>query len=762
MKHFTNVVGMLCLLLSGASVFAQVCDCEAPGNCDAVIDLNIKSIYTDAELRALVGNPANLGGKKFCLRGGQYAHRAQFTGVTGASGNPVIFKNCDGLVEITGTGTNAILFTDAKYVSLVGNSCSAAPDNIKYGFRARSDIQNIVCFLTSATGKMTDIEVAWLDVGGDSGNQGDAGIKILDQPGCDTDTISNRNDPRRWIIRNLSVHDNYVHNTGDEGFYIGKGDGWYADGGFDPLSSCPTTRTFSNSIKGVRIYNNITNHTGWDGLQLKDADNDVKVYNNYITDFGVDLKDTQNEGLVLGHGSIGDVYNNTIINGSGWGFFYKGLGDLNFYNNLIVNTGAEAIYLNGHETHASQALDFIRLVNNTIVKTGSVGVVLSNYETIVPERVAVNNIVAGVNASSPVFSGNYSEKAYNREDRDANAIQFKTYNSSTPQDFLDNDYHLQQTSPAIDAGKDASVYGFAGFGTDFDGASRNYNNAWDIGRYEFHGDGSSSDLELFINAGGDTYIETLTGGGTKTWEGDRPHATLDGGYAPTFWTGSEAAFGGANNTGIPNQVLGTSRYTSINYPANNTIHYSIPVPSAGDYEVQMYFARKNADTWGANFRKFNIYIENTLITASAPFDVFAMCGSGACKFSASPYVANVTDGALDIKLVAVSGGEAMINAIAVNGPVGGSSMMAFEEPVTMVYPNPASDHIEILPQANKVVRSVKIFNAQQQLVWKDENLISGDAGKTIDISGLNNNQLYIMHLRTEKGVEVIKFFKRSK
>jgi hypothetical protein len=751
MKHFTMLT-MVCLsILYSPDLLAQ---CACSGNCDFTITTATSDVdFTASELKTLLG-VTSLAGKRICIQAGTYTNkRITFRNVEGTASQPVIIKNCGGQVIINNQGNptamNAIVMWDVKYIKLLGNSCAAAPDNIQYGIRAKSNA-NYVEASALATGGITDIEMAWLDIGADPGGTntaGAAGVKIIDQPGCDQDTISNRNSPNRKVIRNILVHDNYIHNTGDEGIYIGKGDSWYPAGGFP--TDCPSTRSWSNSIKGARIYNNRIENTGWDGLQLKDGDEDVKIYNNDIRNYGLANNGAQNEGMVLGAGVVGDVYHNLIINGTGWGLFYKGLGNLNFHNNLIANTGEDGMYLNGNEGVTTAANSYLRIVNNTIVKTGQAGVTMFNYNTLT-SRILVNNIIAEVDASSNVVDGTFTEKNFNLENRDASQLLFVNYEESAPGDFLTNDYHLQQGSPAVDAGKDASVYPVAEITYDFDGTPRNFNGAYDIGCYEYNSDG----LVLLIDAGGN---------GFNDWEADNPHSTLDNSIL-TYTTGSQASFFGANATSAPDEVLGTYRY---NLNAGTTIRYNIPVPVSGeDYEVELFFARKNADTWTSGARRFNIIIEGQSLTT---YDVYDQGGPGGTGASSYTHTATVNDGMLEVKLVAVGSAHSMINAIRIEGPVGSEMQSRIDpevvpdpaEETSGIFPNPAYDHINITSARDEIV-GVKITSVQNEVHLSAPLHIKAGESRRLDISGLHENQMYIVHLQSVKGVRTFKLLKVAK
>jgi hypothetical protein len=294
------------------------------------------------------------------------------------------------------------------------------------------------------------------------------------------------------------------------------------------------------------------------------------------------------------------------------------------------------------------------------------------------------------------------------------------------------------------------VYPVDSIAYDFDQNARNYNGAYDVGCYEY----INSSMSLFVNSGG---------AANGSWEADLPHATLDNTYN-TYVTGSTSAFGGTNNTTAPSQVLGTYRYT---LDAGTTIRYNIPVPASGDYEVELYFARKTADTFVSGQRRFNIFLEGqNLVT----YDVYDQGGVNGTAASSYTHTVTVNDGMLEVKLVAVNGAHSMINAIRVEGPVetqGQSQEMAevVEPELTQerpgVYPNPARDYITVTSPGEDI-HGIRIISAQREVYSSGPLELKAGESKQIDISQLPENQLYIIHLQSRKGIMRFKFVKGTK
>lgn len=723
MKLFTLLCPVVCcLLLCSTDVFAQ-CECSA-ANCDYYIEPGMPNyaFYAD-ELKAAMG-VTDLSGKRICIKAGNYTSRILFWYVEGSAQAPVTIKNCGGQAVVDGGTQSSILLWDSKFIKLTGDACSAAPENIKYGIRAKSATNYVEA--KAVRGRISDIEIAFLDIGADNGTVGAAGIKIIDEPGCDEDTIANRNDPRRKMIRNVLIHDNYIHNIGLEGTYIGKG-GWYF-GGTGKCSFDTSIKSYAVSLKNVRIYNNIIENTGWDGMQLKDADENVKIYNNRISHYGVVNNGGQNEGMVLGSGVVADVYNNSIINGSGWGFHYTGLGYLNFYNNIIVNSGQTGMFLNGAEVEVPQPNGYIRVLNNTIVKTGTNGISISKYDY-VPGRILINNIIAEVNPAFPPVTWGFTEKSHNLENRDAADLKFVRYAENSTADYLTNDYHLSQGSPAIDFGKNLSAYNIT---QDFDGKPRNYNGTYDIGAYEYEGvsgPGSGTDdgtpWELFINAGGLEYAQTIADAPTRLWEQDRNHRTLDT-YYKSYGTGSTSSFAGANTTGAPGQVLGTYRFTNA---TGAIIQYKIPVPFAsGTYDVEVFFARKSSDTYASGYRRFNIVAEGQTLTT---WDVYDKGGADGKAASSYAFTTAALDGVLELRFVPVPGAFAQVNAIAIKKQAPPQTIPGGDPPAT-------SSLLINAGGTEQTDDDLNAWDADKPHPFLDTSVKTYETGSTSSFAGPNN------------------------
>ena len=127
-------------------------------------------------------------------------------------------------------------------------------------------------------------------------------------------------------------------------------------------------------MRNVEIAYNIIDKTTWDGIQLSNATTGNKIHHNTVTNFGTVNAYGQQAGILLGANTAGDIYDNTIKNGTGNGIQNFGFGLNKIYNNQLENVGrngtdrgVEAIFCNDvlvtTETRPKQQ---IQATDNTI------------------------------------------------------------------------------------------------------------------------------------------------------------------------------------------------------------------------------------------------------------------------------------------------------------------------------------------------------------------------------------------------------------
>ncbi len=384
-----------------------------------------------------------------------------FTNIVGTMANPVIIKNCGGVATIDSDGSFGMKFRNSKHFKLVGNGSKD-----KYGIKVSTQSGFFVLmeyFTNSFT--ISNIEVAGNEPNGKGENSGFSGIGIKTSPYQDCDLFADET-RQAWIMRDIEVSDNYIHDTGGEGLYMGHG--FYTG---RKERDCNQV-TYSHSIQNVRIFDNIIENVGFDGIQIKNADRNVEVFNNQIKGFGMRDEGAHNEGLFIGEGSTGEYYNNLIMNGTGNGIQYQGMGNVDIFNNVIVNVGDNGFF-GAHGQFVYRIPNgYHNIMNNTFVNIGKVGFTFYNDDGGVKRL--LNNVFAGV-AGDMTSKGAELDSAYNLFTQDVESLGFM--------DAENGKLRLKSGSPLIDAGVDITCE--LGVIFDFKEDPRPTGNATDIGAFEF-------------------------------------------------------------------------------------------------------------------------------------------------------------------------------------------------------------------------------------------------------------------------------------
>ena len=287
----------------GSAHFLQAQDC----GCNHVISppaSRATSLVVDGEALGIKR------GETICISAGFY-NQIRFIKITGEPGNPVTIKNCGGIVEI-GDAVNfgrwyAVDIGLSKYVRFTGSGVASTRYGIKLGKSGDTALK---------IGGSTDIEVDHIDIG----NANFAGIMAKSDYGGKVPV----NAPE---MNNINIHDNYIHDTRGEGMYIGE------------------TRTPGQDFRHLEIWNNVVTRTGLDLIQVANAIEDVHVHHNVMANGGLRKIFGQNKGLQIGDNSVGQYYNNFIINSASNFMIVMGSGDIDIYNNYLQGAGDPAFFI---------------------------------------------------------------------------------------------------------------------------------------------------------------------------------------------------------------------------------------------------------------------------------------------------------------------------------------------------------------------------------------------------------------------------------
>jgi hypothetical protein len=411
-----------------------------------------------ANTHLIDGKALNLKpGAIICLNASTLYKNLQFKNIVGSATQPIIIKNCGGTATLTATGLSfGVKFISSKYFRITGGNTS----NVRSIKINGAHIGMTLDYLS------TDFEVDHIEVA----NSGFAGIMAKTDPSCDNATIR-----QNFTMTNVSFHDNYVHHSGGEGFYIGNSF-------YEGVNNTSCGLRLPHEIHNVKIYNNLVQYSGWEGIQLGCATKGASVYGNRIENYGTANVTNQSNGVQLGGGTGGLFYNNFIKNGPGNGLIVLGLGDNIIHDNVIVNAGSHGIFC---DERYSPGPGF-KFLNNTIINPKGDGIRL--YADLVPMNVIMNNVI--------VNPGTYSTYMFPRTGNDAYVyklsgnVKVQMSNnyftrSITAPKFVNAgayNYRLSSTSPLINKGKSISTYNIA---KDFYQQTRLKGTLYDIGASEY-------------------------------------------------------------------------------------------------------------------------------------------------------------------------------------------------------------------------------------------------------------------------------------
>jgi hypothetical protein len=269
--------------------------------------------------------------------------------ITNHGGQVVIGFNPDGnYIWSFGGGANWILtgrydeVSQTGDVGFPGHACGNYADSAgRYGIISDDDYALSAPYLHMglAVGDATDFEIEYVEVA----RSGFAGIRLLNHPDGGTDKP----------MRNVKVHDVYVHDTAGEGFYFG----W-------------TGGAPSNLFTNLQIYNCRILRTGNEALQIQDLGDGTHVHDNTIISGGLHWFDNglgryqDNLSQISTREGTIEIDHNVFIDGAGSlvSFWSQPQGDdgdrhVSFHDNYFGNAASIGVYLGG-EAAATSSFSF--------------------------------------------------------------------------------------------------------------------------------------------------------------------------------------------------------------------------------------------------------------------------------------------------------------------------------------------------------------------------------------------------------------------
>jgi hypothetical protein len=406
-----------------------------------------------------------LPGDTICINGGLRSYLL-FKNIIGTSSQPIVIINRNSKSIIDTDHFYGVKFSGCRHIKFIGTSSENQPYGIKInrvGNGAGISVDDL----------STNIEIAHIEIA----NTALGGIYAKTDPNCTF--VATRD---KFTMYNLSIHDCYLHDIEDEGFYVGssKFTGQY-------LPDCDTT-VLPHFIHGVNIYNNIIERTGWDGIQVSSSPENCRIFNNIIRNDSYRETHNQMSGILIGGGSNCDCYNNQIFDGKGDGIDVFGFGTMKLYNNLIVRAGKSyqpenssaarhGIFI-GNSPDGAPAV--LHLMHNSIINPKTNGIRFFNSNT--SNNLIFNNII-----TSPGDFSTIGNRAYFNSDFQQNIFSIRN-NLFTEQpteiqfmNLSSDNYDLKPSSPAVNTGFFA---GLNAVSYDLLNRPRPHNSGYDIGAFE--------------------------------------------------------------------------------------------------------------------------------------------------------------------------------------------------------------------------------------------------------------------------------------
>ena len=423
-------------------------------NCDHIIkpDPELGPQFVD-------GNDFDIKpGQVICLEAGTY-YSLEMKNFAGEPGNRITIQNCGGKASLS-----RLRLENSQHFRLTGTGV----EGMRYGIFIDGRISDRTDGLSISIFS-TDFEVDNLEFAHTKG----AAFHMVMRPECDPATQRGN-----FVVENVDVHHNYVHDVGTEGFYMGHTSyyGTEIDCGGEKKEVFPVL------LESIKVHDNIFRDTGWDAIQVSSAERlpGALIYNNRIYNYGTENIATQAAGIVIGGGSSARVYNNWIEKGGTGGIHVFGIGGVHIFNNLIKDAGGAGVFIGDKGVNPDLGM---HVNNNTILNVAETGITVNNEVS--TGNTFYNNII--------INPGNYQK--FNNK---ANAFIFfknndwdydsagnytrEKYDEVGFEDADNNNFYLREDSPARNSGQDLSGLGVT---FDYNFFPRNADPGYSRGAFEY-------------------------------------------------------------------------------------------------------------------------------------------------------------------------------------------------------------------------------------------------------------------------------------
>lgn len=300
-------------------------------------------------------------GDTLFLESGVRGHLA-LQNLHGSPDQPIVVINQQGPVWLDTGHWYGLSFRHCSHVKLTGRGEGGG----EYGIR-------IVRVGAGSGIGISDGSTAFEIESVEIGHTFNSGIVAKTDPDCER-----RFSRGNFTLTDLYIHDNWLHDIGQEGMYIGHTfwEGVKLDCNGEERLVLPHT------LENVTVCRNRLENIGWDAIQVNSVIHNARVHDNYIYHDSYKAVDAQMCGILIGTGSDAECYNNIIVDGKGSGIEFYGTGGQKIFNNLIVNAGQAyfpldpeqrkyGIYLADKFTRPDSAF---YLYHNTIINPKSDGI----------------------------------------------------------------------------------------------------------------------------------------------------------------------------------------------------------------------------------------------------------------------------------------------------------------------------------------------------------------------------------------------------
>ncbi len=311
-----------------------------------------------------------------------------------------------------------------------------------------------------------------------------SGLRVVNASGG-FDTTGIRVDHSNHIL----IARNYISNTESSGIGVWNSNNVVVDGneivganngGAEENLSVDTS--YDVEVKNNNVHNGVNSPKGGEGINIKNGSYNVKVYKNWVHDnpkyaFGLD-------GFSIYSHDI-EFYDN-IANNCASGFVVESeagaaVDNVKVYNNIAYNNEGPGLYMPNWGRNFSGLKSNIYFVNNTTYNN-SYGAAILNVSV---QNIVVRNNIISRNVNAPqiqVASGAQAQTFVDHNLFYGVGGPVGTYALVGTPLFVNiagGDFHVQNGSPAIDAGSSTNAPT-----TDFDGVARPKGAGYDIGAYE--------------------------------------------------------------------------------------------------------------------------------------------------------------------------------------------------------------------------------------------------------------------------------------